>query len=156
MPYLNRIELMGNLGGEPEEYVTTSGKVVLRLSLATTKRYKDAAGERKEQTDWHNLVAWGRTAELLKSLGLYKGQALYVAGEIHHSQYTKKDGTKGTSSEVNVSDFQLLSPKPAAERRAASPYAEQRAEYAEQRRERAKAKEPEPEAPEFDDDDLPF
>lgn len=114
MAYLNRIELIGNLGADPEEFVTASGKVVLKMSLATTKRYTGPDGERKAQTEWHSLAAFGRTAETLKSLRICKGQAMFVSGEMHYSQFTRKDGSKGTSAEVRVEEFQLLSPGRAA------------------------------------------
>lgn len=157
MAYLNRITLIGNVGRDPEERMTTGGHLRLAFSLATTKKYKGADGEPKEQTDWHTIVAWGTQADLLKRLNVRKGSPLYVEGSMHYRTWEKDDGTKGFTAEVNLDSFQLIGGKRDGETapRPASPYAQQRAAYAQQKAA--------PQAQEFaqtftdaDGDDLPF
>ena len=80
MAYLNKVLLIGNTGKDPEFTVTQTGRKRASFSLATTRRYRDANGEQKEQTDWHYLVAWGKTADVIESLGVHKGMPLFVEG----------------------------------------------------------------------------
>lgn len=108
MAYLNRLQLIGNVGRDPEERVAANGRTRLSFTLATTRKYKGADGQLQEQTDWHSLVAWGPTAETLKRLEVRKGTPLYVEGPVHYRTWDREDGTKGFSAEVAVDAFQLL------------------------------------------------
>lgn len=108
MAYLNKVLLIGNTGKDPEFTVTQTGRKRATLSLATTRRYRDANGEQKEQTDWHNLVAWGKTADIIESLGVHKGMPLFVEGSISYRSWNDTNGQKRYSTDVIIETFQLL------------------------------------------------
>ena len=112
MAYLNKVMLIGNIGKDPEIRVSpTTGKKYVRFSLATSKRYRDQNGEQKEQTEWHNVVGWGKTAEIVEQLGICKGTSLYVEGELTNRSWTDNQGQKRSMTEVNITTFQLLTPR---------------------------------------------
>ncbi len=111
MAYLNKVMLIGNIGKDPVIGITPSGKKRVAFSLATSKRYRDNSGEQKEQTEWHNIVGWGRTAEIVEQLGLHKGLSLYIEGELTNRSWTDNQGQKRSMTEVNMSTFQLLTPR---------------------------------------------
>lgn len=108
MAYLNKVLLIGNTGKDPEFTVTQTGRKRATLSLATTRRYRDANGEQKEQTDWHNLVAWGKTADVIESLGVHKGMPLFIEGSISYRSWNDTNGQKRYSTDVIIETFQLL------------------------------------------------
>lgn len=107
---VNKAILIGNLGKDPEIRYTQSGKAVTSFSLATSEKWKGQDGQQQESTTWHNIVAWGRQAEVLKEY-TGKGSKLYIEGRISNRTYDKKDGTKGFTSEVVVQNFQFLDAK---------------------------------------------
>lgn len=112
MAYLNRITLIGNLGKDPEIRVSQSGTKKASFSLATTERYKDrASGETKDATEWHNIVAWGSSAELLERLSLRKGVSIYIEGKQTNRSYDDPSGQKRYVSEVVMQSFQILTPR---------------------------------------------
>jgi single-strand DNA-binding protein len=108
MAYLNKVMLIGNVGKDPQISMTPSGKKRVSFSLATSKRYRDQNGEQKEQTEWHNVVGWGKTAEIVEQLGICKGTSLYVEGELTNRSWTDNQGQKRSMTEINLSTFQLL------------------------------------------------
>lgn len=110
MAYLNHVMLIGNVGKDVEYKVTTSGKKKGLFSLATSRKFTDASGEKRDQTDWHNVVAWGKTAELLETLHVGKGSQLYVDGSITYRSW-EQDGQKKFMTEILLSSFQVLKPK---------------------------------------------
>mgnify|MGYP000147273170 CR=1 FL=1 len=103
----NRVHLIGNLGFDPEVREIAKGRKVARLSVATNETYKNAAGERVTDTQWHTVVAWGATAEAVERM-LRKGMPLALEGKLVHRSYETKDGQKRYITEVVMSDFQLL------------------------------------------------
>jgi single-strand DNA-binding protein len=107
----NKVQLIGNLGNDPELKNLANGQALLRLRLATNERYKGADGEWKEATQWHPIVAWGKQAERLAGL-VRKGTGLVVEGRLVQRTYDSKDGERRYSTEVVISDFQLLGRKP--------------------------------------------
>lgn len=108
MAYLNKVMLIGNLGRDCEIRISQSnGRKVANLTLATSRKYKDSNGEQKEQTFWHTLVAYGKTAEILEKLKPTKGTAMYVEGTLTTQSY-EKDGQKQYSTKVVIDSFQLL------------------------------------------------
>lgn len=113
MAYLNKVMLIGNIGRDPEiRMAGQTGKKVVRFSLATTRRYRDNNGEQKEQTEWHTVVGWGKIAEIFEQLGVSKGSSLYVEGELTNRSWTDQTtGQKRFSTEVNIANFQLLTPR---------------------------------------------
>lgn len=113
MPYLNKVQLIGNLGKDPEIRVSqASGKKVVSFSLATSRRYRDANGEQKEDTQWHNIVGWGKVADVVEQLGVRKGTSLYVEGRLTNRSWTDQaSGLKRYVTEVALDTFQLLTPR---------------------------------------------
>lgn len=112
MAYLNKVMLIGNLGKDPEIKQTQCGRKFASFSLATSKRYRDNNGEQKELTEWHNIVCWGRLAEVIEQLSIRKGMSLYVEGELTTRSWTdQSNGQKRYTTEINASTFQLLTPR---------------------------------------------
>lgn len=111
MAYLNKCMLIGNIGKDPQTAMTNTGKKCVRFSVATSKRYRDANGEQKEQTEWHNIVLWGKSADIFEQLGVKKGTALYIEGELTNRSWTDNQGQKRSMTEVNASSFQILTPR---------------------------------------------
>lgn len=112
MAYLNKVMLIGNLGKDPKIKQTQGGRKFANFSLATSKRYRDNNGEQKELTEWHNIVVWGRLAEVIEQLSIRKGMSLYVEGELTTRSWTdQSNGQKCYTIEINASTFQLLTPR---------------------------------------------
>jgi single-strand DNA-binding protein len=106
----NKVQLIGNLGNNPEIRSFEDGNKLARLSLATREIYKNNKGEKVTETYWHNLVAWGKTAELADRL-LKKGSEVAVEGKLVTRNYEDKQGVKRYVTEVVVSEFVLLDKK---------------------------------------------
>lgn len=106
---VNKVLLLGNVGKDPEIASTNGGTLVAKLSLATSERFKDKQGEWQERTEWHNLVAYARGAEILRDY-VRKGSKLYVEGRLTtRSWEDKESGRKMYRTEVVVGDISLLS-----------------------------------------------
>ena len=115
MAYLNKCMLIGNIGKDPTISATATGRKCVKFSLATSRRYRDNNGEQKEQTEWHNVVGWGKVADIFEQLGVQKGTTLFVEGELTNRSWTDQaTGQKRYSTEVNLSTFQLLSSRNSA------------------------------------------
>ncbi|MBX2973473.1 MAG: single-stranded DNA-binding protein [Flavobacteriales bacterium] len=106
----NKVQLIGNLGFDPEVREVAKGRKVARLSVATNDSYRNASGERVTDTQWHTVVAWGNTAEAVERL-LRKGSPVALEGRLVHRSYETKEGVKRYVTEVVMNDFQLLRPK---------------------------------------------
>lgn len=112
MAYLNKCMLIGNIGKDPEIRVSPqTGKKAVSFSLATSRRYRDNNGEQKEDTQWHNIVGWGKVAEVFEQLGIRKGMSLYVEGRLTNRSWTDQNGQKRYTTEVALDTFQLLTPR---------------------------------------------
>src|ERR1035441_7680183 len=110
---LNRVTLLGHAGKDPQAHVLPSGTLV-NLSLATSERFKDSRGEWQERTEWHNLVGYQRTGEILRDY-VKKGSRLYVEGSLRtRSWEDRESGHRRYRAEVVVTDVNLLSQAPAA------------------------------------------
>ena len=109
----NKVQLIGNLGNAPEIKSIESGKKMARFSIATNENYRNAKGEKVTETTWHNLVAWGKVAELAEKF-LQKGTEVVIEGKLINRSYTDKDGIKKYISEVQVNELLLLNGKPQA------------------------------------------
>jgi single-strand DNA-binding protein len=96
---LNRVMLLGNLGAEPELRFTQGGQAVLNLRLATTESYLDKDKVRRERTDWHSVVVWGKRGEALAKI-LNKGSSIFIEGSLRTSSYDDRDGNKRYKTEV--------------------------------------------------------
>jgi single-strand DNA-binding protein len=110
---LNRVMLLGNLGADPELRYTQGGQAVLNLRLATTESYVDRDNQRKERTDWHNVVIWGKRAEGLAKF-LTKGSSIFVEGSLRTSSFEGRDGVKRYKTEVNARNVLLTGGRPRA------------------------------------------
>jgi len=108
----NRVQLIGHLGMDPEVKSFDNNRKMARFSMATNDSYKDAQGNKVEQTEWHKIVIWGKQAELAESM-LSKGMEVLVEGKLVHRQYTDKDGVKRNFTEVEASDFVMMGLKKA-------------------------------------------
>lgn len=105
---LNKVMLIGNLGRDPEVRSTPSGQPVASFSLATNRRWKDRDGNRQEQTEWHNIVVWGRQAEIAGQY-LSKGRQIYVEGRLQTRSWDdKQTGEKKYRTEIVCDNFQML------------------------------------------------
>lgn len=107
MSSLNKAMLIGRLGQDPEVRYTQSNTAVANFSLATNERYKDRNGEFQERTEWHRIVAWGRTAEICQEY-LRKGSLVYIEGPIQTREWEDKDGQKKYTTEVKALTMQML------------------------------------------------
>ena len=107
---LNKIMLIGYLGRDPELQVTADGTPVTRFSLAVNRTYNTQSGEKKEETEWFNIVAWRNLAELTERY-LHKGSKVYLEGRIQQRKYTDREGIQRTAVDVIVSDVEFLDSK---------------------------------------------
>ena len=103
----NRVNLIGNLGLDPEVKELESGKKFARISLATSESYKNNNGEQVKNTEWHNLVAWGPKASFAEKY-LKKGNEVAIEGKLSHRSYDDDKGNKRYVTEVVVNDFLML------------------------------------------------
>lgn len=108
MPTLNRVQLIGNLGKDPESRFTPTGKKVAHFSMAVTQRWK-SGGEAKEHTEWVNIEAWGRLGEIAEEY-LHKGSLVYIEGRLKTDKYEDKGETK-YFTKVNALTIQMLDRK---------------------------------------------
>ena len=106
----NKVQLIGNLGKDPEVKQLNGGKTVANLTIATSETYKNAEGEKITDTQWHNLVAWGKTAEFAENY-LKKGNKVAVDGKLINRNYEDKEGIKRYVTEILVNEFLMLTPK---------------------------------------------
>ena len=107
---LNKIMLIGNLGRDPEMNVTADGTPFTRFSLAVSRSYKTNTGERREETEWFNIVAWRQLAETCNNY-LHKGSKVYIEGRVSQRKYTDKNGVERSSVDVIANDMKMLTPK---------------------------------------------
>ena len=103
----NRVQLIGFLGMDPEIKEFDNGKVLARMSLATSESYHNKSGERVTDTHWHRVIAWGSTAQLVGNL-LKKGAEVVVNGKLAQNVYEDKDGVKRYNTDIICSEFLLL------------------------------------------------
>lgn len=107
MAGVNKVILIGNLGRDPELRYTQGGQAVANFTLATTERFPTREGERQERTEWHRIVAWGRTAELCAQY-LSKGRSVYVEGRLQTREWEDRDGQKRRTTEIVALSVQFL------------------------------------------------
>ena len=103
----NKVQLIGNLGMNPEIKTLDGGKKLAKMSIATNESYKNAKGEQVKETQWHNLVAWGKTADIIEKY-LKKGSEVAIEGKLINRNYTDKEGLKRYITEIQVSDFLMV------------------------------------------------
>jgi len=106
----NKVQLIGNLGGNPEIRTTESGKKMARFSVATNESYRTAKGDKVTETQWHNLIAWGKVADIAEQY-LSKGSEVAIEGKLINRKYTDKEGIKRYVTEVQVNEVLMLGEK---------------------------------------------
>jgi len=114
-PYLmstlrNKVQLIGNLGNNPEIITLDSGKKLAKFSIATNESYKNASGEKVADTQWHNVVAWNKTAEIIERY-LEKGNEVAIEGKLTSRSYETKEGEKKYITEVVANEVLMLGGK---------------------------------------------
>ena len=106
----NSVTLIGNLGNDFELKNLGSGRTLAKTSLATNESYKNKEGEYVQNTQWHNLIAWGKKAEIMAKFGK-KGSKMAVSGKLEYNTYENDKGVKSYFTQIVVDDFHLLDPK---------------------------------------------
>ncbi|AVR45008.1 single-stranded DNA-binding protein [Christiangramia fulva] len=106
----NTVQLIGHVGNDPEIVNLESGKKLAKFSVATNENYRNAKGEKITDTQWHNIVAWGKTAELVENY-VPKGKEVGIEGKLTTRSYEDKDGNKRYITEVVCNELLLLGSK---------------------------------------------
>lgn len=106
----NKVQLIGNLGMDPEVKTLEGDKKLAKMSLATNESYKNAKGEKVTETQWHNLIAWGKTADIIEKY-LKKGSEVAIEGKLINRTYTDKEGIKKYITEIQVNELLLMADK---------------------------------------------
>ena len=106
----NKVQLIGNLGNNPEIMTLDSGKKLAKIAVATNETYKNAQGEKVTDTQWHNVVAWNKTAEIIEKY-LEKGNEVAIQGKLTSRSYEDKDGTKKYITEIVCNELLMLGGK---------------------------------------------
>lgn len=107
MGSVNKVILVGNLGRDPEVRYTQGGAPVANFTLATNESWTDKAGAKQERTEWHRVVAWGKTAEIARD-HLGKGKQVYIEGTLQTRQWEDRDGNKRQTTEIRAGRLVLL------------------------------------------------
>ncbi|CAI8370192.1 MAG: Single-stranded DNA-binding protein [Formosa sp. Hel3_A1_48] len=103
----NKVQLIGNLGNDPEIITLESGKKLAKFSLATNENYKDKDGQKQTKTDWHNVVAWNKTVDIIEKY-VSKGKEIAIEGKLSTRSYEDKEGQKRYTTEVIINELLLL------------------------------------------------
>jgi single-strand DNA-binding protein len=111
MSSVNKVILIGNLGKDPELRYTPGGQPTASFSLATTEQWTDKNGQKQKKTEWHNIVTWGKLAELVNQY-LKKGRSAYVEGRINTRSWDDRDGNKKYRTEITANQIQFLGGSP--------------------------------------------
>lgn len=104
---LNKVQIIGNLGGDPESRQINDGTTVTNFTVATTERWKSRDGEQQERTEWHKVVVWGKLAEICSQY-LHKGKQVYLEGSLQTRQWEDKDGQKRYTTEIKAFEMKML------------------------------------------------
>lgn len=111
MKGINKVILIGRVGQDPDFKTASNGESFAKFSLATTEKWKDkSSGEMREKVEWHRLVCWRRLSEIARDY-VNKGTLLYVEGQLRTNKWQDKDGADRWTTEINVGELQMLSPK---------------------------------------------
>lgn len=107
---VNRVQLIGSLGKDPEVKTFDNGKKLARFSIATNENYKNAQGEKVTETTWHNVVAWGKLTDIIEKY-VSKGDRICLEGKLTNNHYTDKDGNKRYAVEIVANELLMLNNK---------------------------------------------
>lgn len=103
----NKVQLIGNLSNKPEVFTTECGRKSARFVMATSETYRNARGEKVTETQWHNLVAWGKIADLVEKY-LMKGKEIVIEGKLVNRSYYDKNGNRKYITEIQVNELLVL------------------------------------------------
>jgi single-strand DNA-binding protein len=103
----NKVQLIGHVGNDPEIKTFDGGKKLAKLAIATNESYKNDKGEKVEETQWHNLIAWGKTADIIEKY-VVKGKEIAIEGKLTHRSYEDKNGEKRYVTEVVIDELLML------------------------------------------------
>jgi len=103
----NKVQLLGHLGGDPEVISLESGKKLVRFAIATNETYRNAKGEKVTDTQWHNIIAWNKTADIIEKY-VHKGSEVMVEGKLTSRSYETKEGEKRYITEVVCNELVML------------------------------------------------
>lgn len=106
----NKVHLIGHVGNDPEIKTFDGGKKLAKLNVATNENYKNEKGEKVEETQWHSLIAWGKTADIIEKY-VVKGKEIAIEGKLTHRSYEDKNGEKRYVTEVVIDELMLLGSK---------------------------------------------
>lgn len=120
MASVNKVILIGNLGRDPEVRYMPSGDAVANISIATTETWKDKSGEKQEQTEWHRVALFGKTAEIAGEY-LKKGSQVYIEGRLQTRKWTDKEGQERYTTEIRADRMQMLGSRSGGSERTAPP-----------------------------------
>ena len=120
MASINKVILIGNLGRDPEVRYLPSGDAVANITIATTETWKDKAGEKQEQTEWHRVAMFGKTAEIAGEY-LKKGSQVYIEGKLQTRKWTDKEGQERYTTEIRADRMQMLGSRSGGSERMAPP-----------------------------------
>lgn len=108
----NKVQLIGNLGNNPEVRQTENGKKMAKFSVATNETYRNAAGEKITETQWHNIITWGKVAEIAEKF-LVKGSEVALEGKLMNNTYVDKQGVKKYFTQIQANEILLVGSKSA-------------------------------------------
>ena len=154
---LNKAILIGNLGADPDVRSTANGQRVATLSVATSRQWSTASGERQEKTEWHRVVLWNTKFSQLADIAekyLKKGDKVYVEGRVEYRTWEDREGKTRYTTEINAREMIMLSPRGAADETAPAPRA--RPAAAQTGEAKSESFDDFPEALDGEEDDLPF
>src|SRR6266404_125585 len=152
---VNKVILIGRLGRDPELKYTPSGVPVAKFSIATDESFKDRTGEQQKRTEWHNIVAWNKLAEICGEY-LTKGKQVYIEGRIQSRQWEDQSGNKRTSYDIVAQQMTMLGSKSDAERSSAGEPKVASASASAPAENPSPAEPPPQPATEITDEDIPF
>lgn len=107
MASVNKVILLGNLGRDPEVIMTASGQKMAKFSIATSEKYLDKSGAKQEKTEWHNILAWGKLADIIEQY-VRKGSSVYIEGKLQTSSWEDPNGQKRFKTEIVARELQML------------------------------------------------
>lgn len=108
----NKVQLIGNLGNDPEVRETENKKKMVKFSIATNESYRNAAGEKVTETQWHNIIAWGKVAEIAEKF-LVKGSEVALEGKLMNHTYVDKQGIKRYYTQIQANELLMVGSKAA-------------------------------------------
>lgn len=103
----NRVQLIGNVGNDPEIKTLSNGSKLANISIATNENYVNEKGEKVTDTQWHRVTAWGKTAEIIEKY-VVKGKEVAITGKLSYKTYDDKNGVKQYATEITVAEIQLF------------------------------------------------